>query len=497
MAKDQDQFRVAIYARLSRRGEDKVMSVPEQVKLLKEEAERRGWKVPPSVIFTDDGITGWKSGVKRPGFDAVIAAIAEHKVDGVLSRDPSRLSRNQRSATTFYYAAVAATPVLAFLHGSDIDVSSARGRRNLREEFSDAEYDSDKKSEWTKDGHQRLADLGQWSGGPRPYGFDIVGGKKRSDGGNDGKAGRLVPNPHESAVLRDVAKRLRLSESTITAIVRELNARGEKRAQGGHWSTTRLKRTLLAPVTAGKRGHYGDAVKTDQWEPIITEDEQEALRDIFEHREHGKPERGRPRSAHLLAGIIRCADHADLKMSADKLGYRCPGSLGGCNTRVAGSHVDEYVWSSVIDRFWSDDAPALPTAEPEDDEAVQAKRIEVQDAETAVQRSTTECAAAGMSPSETAAFTAGLKARLTNLREELKAMTPTYAGPAMPELFAGADRDDMVTPVIALDDDQVRARNLFLRTLIDGISVERVGRGKRFSPERVTITWRDVKQVAA
>lgn len=482
MTSTKDQVRVAVYARLSQKNEDKVMSVPEQARLLKEEAERRGWKV--ATVLSDDGVTGWKSKAKRPGFRALIEAIADHKVDAVLTRDVSRLSRNQVDATAFYVAAIAATPVLAFLHGSDIDVSSARGRRNLREEFSDAEYDSDKKSEWTRDGHERKATLGEWSGGPRPYGFDIEGGRKV-----DGKAGRLVVNAHEATILRDAAKRLRLGLSTITAIVRELNARGERRAQGGRWSTTRLRRTLLAPVTAGKRGHNGDAVKTDQWEPIISEDEQKALADIFERREHGKAERGRPRAAHLLAGVVRCADHAHLKMSADGAGYRCPGSLGGCNTRVAGSHVDEFVWSSVIDRYWSEDAPALPIIE-EDDEAVQQLRIAEQDGHTAFLGAAAEAGRLGLQGEAAAAYISGAEERWNAAKAARAAATPTYSGPIIPELFAGADRDDMSTPRGELDDDAIRSRNAFLRTLIETVAVKRVGRGHRFTPDRVVITWR-------
>ena len=80
--------RGAIYARQST---DEQTSLPDQIRECREWAARHGIEVPDDMVFTDKGKSGRTH--KRPGLDALNAALNEGKADNVIVFQTSRLYR--------------------------------------------------------------------------------------------------------------------------------------------------------------------------------------------------------------------------------------------------------------------------------------------------------------------------------------------------------------------------------------------------------------------
>ncbi len=90
----------ALYARLSRRQDDKVATCATQVRRLQSEAERRGLTVQAEHVFVDDGISAY-SGKERPGFAGLMAAIVSGEVGYVLAVRMDRFSHDEVEGALF------------------------------------------------------------------------------------------------------------------------------------------------------------------------------------------------------------------------------------------------------------------------------------------------------------------------------------------------------------------------------------------------------------
>lgn len=104
--------RAAIYARYSS-DLSRDASIEDQVRLCRQHAERLGWAV--AEVFEDRAISG--ASAIRPGYQAILAAVADGGVDIVLAEALDRLSRDQEDlaalqAMSARAAAAAPTPWL-------------------------------------------------------------------------------------------------------------------------------------------------------------------------------------------------------------------------------------------------------------------------------------------------------------------------------------------------------------------------------------------------
>ena len=87
-------YKAAIYARLSKEDDNKAgddsESIKNQIALITEYAEKQGINICETYI--DDGISGTTSA--RPNLERMINDISEKKINMVITKDLSRLSRN-------------------------------------------------------------------------------------------------------------------------------------------------------------------------------------------------------------------------------------------------------------------------------------------------------------------------------------------------------------------------------------------------------------------
>jgi len=113
--------RVALYARVSTDGQ----SVENQLRDLREVAERHGWHVVDE--FTDRGISGAKGRDQRPAFRRLWNAVTRREIDMVAAWSVDRLGRSLQDLVGFL-SELRAKEVDLFLHRQGLDTSTPAGR---------------------------------------------------------------------------------------------------------------------------------------------------------------------------------------------------------------------------------------------------------------------------------------------------------------------------------------------------------------------------------
>lgn len=113
--------RIALYTRVSQDSQ----TTENQRRELLAVAERNGWEIVAE--FTDHGISGTKGRDKRPGYDALMKAIARREIDMVACWAVDRLGRSLQNLVTFL-TEINAKGVDLYLHQQALDTSTPSGR---------------------------------------------------------------------------------------------------------------------------------------------------------------------------------------------------------------------------------------------------------------------------------------------------------------------------------------------------------------------------------
>jgi len=113
--------RIAIYARVS----TDLQTVENQLQVLTEAAERSGWTIV--ATYTDEGISGAKGRDQRPGFDALLKAVARREIDLVMAWSVDRLGRSLSDLVAFL-SDLQGQGCDLFLHQQALDTSTPSGR---------------------------------------------------------------------------------------------------------------------------------------------------------------------------------------------------------------------------------------------------------------------------------------------------------------------------------------------------------------------------------
>jgi DNA invertase Pin-like site-specific DNA recombinase len=88
-------------------------------------AQRSGWEIVHT--FSDEGVSGAKGRDKRPGYDALLKAVARHEVQIVAAWSVDRLGRSLPDLVAFL-SDIQAKGCDLYLHQQAIDTSTPSGR---------------------------------------------------------------------------------------------------------------------------------------------------------------------------------------------------------------------------------------------------------------------------------------------------------------------------------------------------------------------------------
>jgi site-specific DNA recombinase len=265
-------------------------------------AERLGWDVV--AVYVDNDISAY-SGAPRPQYREMIDAVRAGQVQGVIAWHTDRLHRRATELEEFVTVAEAHNLQVQTVTAGSVDLSTASGRMIARMLGAAAQHEVDHARERMTRAKAQMALDGKYRGGPRPYGYE---------------PGGMVVREREASVIREATKAI-LAGRTLAAVARDLNERGMKTSTNNEWTYARLKDVLVRPRNAGllahglpgretirssttKKRYQMELIGPASWEPIITEDEWQALvatlTDPSRRRQDGNDTRW------LGSGIYRC-----------------------------------------------------------------------------------------------------------------------------------------------------------------------------------------------
>lgn len=239
--------RVGLYLRLSR-DDDRAgesMSIENQRSYLTRYVGERSWTVTDTYV--DDGYSG--SNFERPGFRRLLEDIRQGKIDTVITKDLSRLGRDQ-IGTAFYYQIYFPQRRVRYIAVAEgFDTEEAGGSSVLFPFLTAANdfYTADisRKVRIALTARRRA---GKFIGAAPPLGY-------RKD---PEESGHLVVDPEGAAVVRRIF-RMYLDKPSVIGVARALTEQGvptPARYKGGNgssgvWSDTMVRRILTNPTYAG------------------------------------------------------------------------------------------------------------------------------------------------------------------------------------------------------------------------------------------------------
>jgi site-specific DNA recombinase len=272
-------------------------------------AQQKGWRLHPSP-YRDTGRSASRYARKaREGFADLMTdlEIGTFDADVLGIWEASRGSRRTGEwIDLIELCAERRVQIWVMTHNRIYDPTNARDRRSLREDASDAEYESDKTSERLRRDVRANAMKG------RPHGKHIYGYERIYDQVTR-QLVEVVEHPEHGPIVREAAKRV-IAGETYYAVAKDFNARGiaprrpsytERRSVLG-WTPPAVKQMLTMPAYAGLRQHQGKVLDDIQtiWPPLIEPDEWHQLQSVMAGR--SKQKINSWPAKHLLGGIAVC-----------------------------------------------------------------------------------------------------------------------------------------------------------------------------------------------
>ena len=278
--------RAAIYIRVSTQEQaQEGYSVGEQKERLIAYCKAQDWLI--ADIYVDGGYTG--SNLNRPGIQKLMAET--DKFDVVLVYKLDRLSRSQRDTLYLIEEIFLPNKVDFVSMQESFDTSSPFGKAMIGLLAVFAQLEREQIKERTKMGRIARAKAGLYHGGGNiPIGYDY------SDG-------HLVVNPYEAEQVKKIFAWY-LEGASLKTITDRLQEAGYTNRYGSYssWSSVR---NILENETYLGRMHFGDVLVFDAHEPLVTEEQFNAVQKL----------RGKRRerygtwafqSKHLLTGMLYC-----------------------------------------------------------------------------------------------------------------------------------------------------------------------------------------------
>lgn len=461
-------MRAVVYLRQSvdRSGEE--LGISRQREDARKLAELRGWELAAEHVDNDMSAAGKRI---RPGFESVLSDVTSGRAEVVIAWDMTRITRNARDRLRLIEAGKAAGTTVAFVRGTDLDLSTPAGRLTADILGSVAQHEIEQKSDRQRRAIEQAARDGRRIGGRRPFGYEADGMTIREGEADAVRRGF-------DAVLHGVPP---------AAVARDWNAAGLITPQGHPWSGQSVGGVLLNPRYAGIRAmgrgtgsrKTWDEIAPARWPELVSEETFRAVGAILrapERRTAGR--RGR----RLLTGVAACGvcgarvhAGATAARSGGHGTYRCSESMGHVTRRA--DPVDEYVNGVIVERLRRLDAHLLLAERPDLGQLAReagAVRARLEELGTAF-------AEGEIDRRTLVAGSERLRARLA----ELEARQAVSGRSDVLGALVGAQ--DVEAAYRALDTDRQR----LVIDLLVTVRLMPPGRGTRiFRPETVQIEWR-------
>jgi site-specific DNA recombinase len=263
----------------------------------------------------------------------------------------------------------------------------------------------------------------------------------------------------------------------LGTVASEWNARGLTTTAGGPWTTTPLRRTLLNPRYSGRAVYLGEDYGRGAWPAILTPATQAQLEEYL--RDPRRRMQASTNVKYLLSGLCLCG-RCGAVMFASPMGERAKRwMVYRCRT----SHlmrrldlVDEVVEGVMVARLSRPDVLQLLTPDEDVDE-LRREIVELRDRREALAGMLAE----GLLP---AASVRESSRKLTDAISVLEGRLRTALGENPAAAVAGA-----ADVAAAWESADLMTKRTIISTLAD-VTILPAGKGVRFDPESVVVTWR-------
>lgn len=316
-----DRARVAVYARFSSDRQSDA-SIEDQVARCRRWIESRGGRVVDELVFADVAISG--ASLERPGIEALLRAVAEKRVDLVVTEDLSRISRRAAdSHEVLDQIAYAGAGLVGIADGVNTAERGGQLLAGIRTAIA-ADYLRDL-GDKTLRGMEGRARAGLATGGGLPYGYRS---RPRAQGGVE-----IEVDPDRASIVRDIFAAYVAGKSQA-AIATALNAEGvppprahaRRRRPGwmasavrailcnerytGRWSFG-TRRWVKVPGTNARipqRRDAGDVIRIERPDlQLVDEATWSAVHTRFQSQlRPSSAAAARRRRGYLLSGLLRC-----------------------------------------------------------------------------------------------------------------------------------------------------------------------------------------------
>ncbi|MFD7794299.1 recombinase family protein [Streptomyces sp. NPDC059759] len=253
----------AIYCRMSEDREGGGLGVDRQREDCEQLAQQLGLTVVR--VYTDNDLSAY-SGKPRPGYQQMLEDLRAGAYGTVIAWHTDRLHRSPRELEEYIDVCEPRSVQTRTVKAGALDLTTATGRMIARQLGVQARYEVERMVERQRRARDQKVQRGEWSGGPRPYGWEKNG---------------TTPIPEEIEVIREAAEAV-LAGGSIRALAADLNARGLLTSQGVRWDGGTLSRMLRRPRNAGIIQHRGEEAGPAEWEGAIDEPTWRSLRAILD-----------------------------------------------------------------------------------------------------------------------------------------------------------------------------------------------------------------------
>lgn len=330
----------AIYCRISLARFGDTVKVDDQEKVCRDLAAARGWQVSDLHIYVDNSASAWRRDRKRPGWDAMLAAVERHEVNAIIVFHGDRLIRQPWDLELLLRLADDRRIQLASATGQR-DLSNEDDRFIVRIEAAAACREVAATSRRLKRYYERRAEEGHvrlGGRGGRAFGFEPDGVTIRNA---------------DADMIRNVADRI-LDGDTVGAICRDLNENGFRTAAGNEFGHGSLSKLMQRPRLVGLLSHHGRIVGPAAWPAILDRDVWEQVCAALTGKAEAIGFAPTNDRRYWLSGIARCGTCSrplaprHNARSTTLIGYGCINPT--CDRKVHRSmrHLDLYVEGAVV-----------------------------------------------------------------------------------------------------------------------------------------------------
>ncbi|MGI5208752.1 recombinase family protein [Spirillospora sp. CA-108201] len=336
--------------------------------------------------FTDNDTSAF-SGVERPGYRDLMALVRAGRVRTLVVWHANRLHRTTEEVTGFIKVARAAgLKLYSTSKGEAYNLEKAAGRKALRDDTSEAEYESEHRGERVALARKRQARNGDHGGGPRPYGWGVDTGRVRSVCINP-KAPTMERiyqdrpvldmtqhSPSEAAEIRrwaeDVLTDVPMAQILTDLAVRRVPTvsetdgrtvmRGGKATDHGGWDGRTIIEILTRPRTSGHSVYRGKIIKRNAFPAILPEDVRQALiTKLADPARRTSPGNTPKWLGSLIYRCGVCDDGAVMTVRRNKQGTPCYTCQDTGHCQWPAEALDKIIADIIVARLSRKDAAAL------------------------------------------------------------------------------------------------------------------------------------------